>query len=82
MLGSDYPLVLGENHPGQMIESIEDMDDTTKVISCRTMRYIQDVRLVFWNFWCQRCESFVHVSLTEAIVTGHLAFSIYHFSDF
>lgn len=37
MLGSDYPLALGEDHPGQLIESIEDMDDTTKVTSCRTI---------------------------------------------
>ena len=37
MLGSDYPLALGEDNPGQMIESVQDMDDTTKVISCRSI---------------------------------------------
>ena len=31
MLGSDYPLVLGEEHPGKMIESIDDMDAKIKV---------------------------------------------------
>ena len=31
MLGSDYPFPLGEHHPGKLIESIEDMDEPTKV---------------------------------------------------
>ena len=31
MLGSDYPFPLGEHHPGKLIESIDDMDDDTKV---------------------------------------------------
>lgn len=32
MLGSDYPFPLGEHHPGMLIESIEDMDEATKVV--------------------------------------------------
>jgi len=30
MLGSDYPFPLGEDHPGELIKSMEDFDDVTK----------------------------------------------------
>jgi len=30
LLGSDYPFPLGEHHPGQLIESVQDMDQDTK----------------------------------------------------
>ena len=42
MLGSDYPFPLGEHHPGKLIESIDDMDDDTKVrliINTRNKRF-------------------------------------------
>ena len=31
MLGSDYPFPLGEHHPGKLIESVEDWEESTKV---------------------------------------------------
>ena len=31
MLGSDYPFPLGEHHPGKLIESVDDLDEKTKV---------------------------------------------------
>lgn len=31
MLGSDYPFPLGEHHPGKLIESVEDWEQSTKV---------------------------------------------------
>lgn len=32
MLGTDYPFPLGELKPGSLIESMDDFDDTLKVI--------------------------------------------------
>lgn len=34
MLGTDYPFPLGELQPGALIESMDESDDTLKVILC------------------------------------------------
>ena len=36
VLGSDYPFPLGEHHPGKLIESVQDWDQETKVITLST----------------------------------------------
>lgn len=33
MLGTDYPFPLGELQPGKLIESMEEFDDTLKVLT-------------------------------------------------
>ena len=51
MLGSDYPFPLGEHHPGKLVESILDWDQSTKVIPilCEAILISLVNRIKFWG---------------------------------